>query len=231
MPTLLITGANRGIGLELSKQFLESGWQVLATCRNPSNATELNALSDNYSELLTIHALDVAKEDQITALKETLADTPIDILFNNAGVYGGESGDFGSSNTAVWLDTFNINVISPMKMMEAFVDNVEKGNKKLIASMSSKMGSMSDNGSGGAYAYRSSKAALNSVMTSAHHDLKTKGISSIILHPGWVRTDMGGPNGELSVEESATQLLKILINASIEDSGKFFDIDGSLIAW
>ena len=231
MPTLLITGANRGIGLELSKQFLDSGWQVHSACRNPDNATELNSLTDKHSELLTIHALDVAKEEQITHLKEKLTDTPIDILFNNAGVYGGESGDFGSSNKAVWLDTFNINVISPMKMMEAFVDNVEKSNLKIIASMSSKMGSMADNGSGGAYAYRSSKAALNSVMTSAHHDLKTKGITSIILHPGWVRTDMGGPNGELSTEESATQLLAILSNTSIKDSGKFFDIDGSVIPW
>ncbi len=231
MPTLLITGANRGIGLELCKQFLNLGWQVHAACRDPNNATRLSVLADKHPELLTVHTLDVSNTEQITALKTDIGDTPIDVLLNNAGVYGGESAEFGNSNTEVWLDTFNINVISPMKIMEAFVDNVANSEQKIIASMSSKMGSIADNTSGGSYAYRSTKTALNTVMVSAAHDLKPKGITALMLHPGWVRTDMGGPNGELSVEESATSLRKTLTNASIKDTGKFFEIDGSIIPW
>lgn len=231
MSTLLLTGANRGLGLELCKQFLQSGWKVIATCRNPNNATRLSVLVDKYPEHLTVYALEVSNSDQIAELKTKIGETPIDILFNNAGVYAGESNEFGSSNTEVWLDAFNINVISPMKMMETFVDNVAKGDMKIIASMSSKMGSINDNSSGGSYAYRSTKAALNSVMVCASYDLKPKGIAAIMLHPGWVRTDMGGPNGELSVEESATSMRETLTKATIRDTGKFFDIDGSIIPW
>ncbi|MEH6456591.1 MAG: SDR family oxidoreductase [Cocleimonas sp.] len=231
MPTLLITGANRGLGLELCTQFLDLGWQVHASCRNPDSATRLSVLADKHPQLLTTHALDVSQSEQISDLKTQLGDMPIDILFNNAGVYAGESAEFGHSNTEVWLEAFNINVISPMKMMEAFVDNVANSKHKIIGSMSSKMGSISDNSRGGSYAYRSTKTALNMVMMNAAHDLKAKGIAAVILHPGWVRTDMGGPNGELSVEESATSLRNILTNASIEDTGKFFDIDGSIIPW
>ena len=116
-------------------------------------------------------------------------------------------------------------------MMEHFVENVAMSDRKIIASMSSKMGSIDDNTSGGSYAYRATKSALNSVMVSASHDLRHLDITALILHPGWVRTDMGGPNGEISVEESATMLCKILDNCTIEDSGKFFDIDGSTIPW
>ena len=231
MPTLLITGANRGLGLELCKQFLQSDWKIIATCRNPDNATRLSVLVDKYPELLSVYALEVSNIEQITELKTQIGETHIDILLNNAGVYAAESGEFGTSNTEAWLDAFNINVISPMKMMEAFVENVANSDMKIIASMSSKMGSISDNSSGGSYAYRSTKAALNSVMVCASHDLKPKGIAAIMLHPGWVRTDMGGPNAELSVEESATSLRETLTKATLKDTGKFFDIDGSIIPW
>lgn len=231
MPTLLITGANRGLGLELCKQFLQLDWTVHAACRNPDNATRLSVVADKYPDQLTLHTLDVSNHQQIKDLKKKIGEKPIDVLFNNAGVYAGESAEFGSSNTDVWLDAFNINVISPMKMMEAFVDNIASSEMKIIASMSSKMGSISENSSGGSYAYRSTKSALNSVMVCAAHDLKAKGITALILHPGWVRTDMGGPNGELSVEESATNLIKTIGKASIKVSGKFFDIDGSIIPW
>lgn len=231
MPTLLITGANRGLGLELTKEHLKLGWQVHATCRSPNAATKLKALRNSESGSLTIHKLDVSNEQQIIDLKSELTDTPIDVLFNNAGVYAAASGEFGKSDATVWLNSFNINVISPMKMMEAFVDNVASSDKKIIATMSSKMGSINDNTSGGCYAYRSTKTALNSVVMSASLDLKDRGITVLALHPGWVRTDMGGPNGELSVEESAAGLLNNLNNTSIKDSGSFFDVDGTIIEW
>ena len=231
MPTLLITGANRGIGLELCKQYLEADWKVHATCRDPDNATRLSVLADKYPDTLTIHTLDVRNTDQITDLKNQLGDLAIDVLFNNAGIYAAEAGDFGSTDTEVWLDAFKVNVISPMKMVEAFSNNVANSDKKIIANMSSKMGSIADNGSGGSYAYRSSKSALNSTMKSAAHELKDNGITVLLLHPGWVRTTMGGPNGELSSEESANSLRKTLDKATMKDTGKFFDIDGSIIPW
>ena len=231
MPTLLITGANRGIGLELCEQYLRDNWKVIATCRSAESATELAALNSQFPDTLSIHSLNVADHSQITTLKNVLGDIPIDVLFNNAGVYAGDSAEFGHSDTNVWLDAFNINVISPMKLMEAFVDNVANSEQKTIANMSSKMGSISDNGSGGSYAYRSTKTALNSVVVSAARDLKSRGITALALHPGWVRTDMGGPNGELSVAESAALLRKTIANSSITDSGSFFDIDGSIIPW
>jgi len=231
MPTLLITGANRGIGLELTKEYLKLGWQVHAACRDPDSALALKAIQQANSENLYIYKLDVSNTQQISALKSEIGNTPIDILFNNAGVYAANSSEFGKTDTQVWLDSFNINAISPMKMMETFVENVANSDKKIMANMSSKMGSNSDNTSGGSYAYRSTKTALNTVVVSASHDLKSKGITVLALHPGWVRTDMGGPNGELSVEESTAGLLNNVNNATLSDSGSFFDIDGSIIDW
>jgi len=231
MPTLLITGANRGIGLELSKHYLSQGWQVHACCRNPKDANALNDLAQQYEELLTVHALEVTNEKQMDALKESLLNKPVDILLNNAGVYALGASQFGKTDDKAWDEAVSVNLVAPMKMMEHFVENVSISDKKIIASMSSKMGSMDDNGSGGAYAYRATKAALNAVMVSAAHDLRHLDITALILHPGWVRTDMGGPNGEISSEESAQMLAKILDNCSIEDSGTFFDIDGSTIPW
>ncbi len=231
MSTLLITGANRGIGLELSKHYLSQGWQVHGCCRNPKEANALNDLAQQYEELLTVHALEVTNEKQMDALKESLLNKPIDILLNNAGVYALGASQFGKTKDEAWDEAVSVNLVAPMKMMEHFVENVSISDKKIIASMSSKMGSMDDNGSGGAYAYRATKAALNAVMVSAAHDLRHLDITALILHPGWVRTDMGGPNGEISAKESARMLAKILGNCGIEDSGTFFDIDGSTIPW
>jgi len=230
MPTLLITGANRGIGLELSKQYLNNNWDVHACCRNPDTAKDLKQLADDYNGL-TIHTLDVSQEEQMHALKKALDDQPIDMLINNAGVHALGASQFGQGNDQAWEEAVAVNLIAPMKMMEHFVENIANSDKKIIASMSSKMGSMDDNGSGGAYAYRATKAALNAVMVSAAQDLRHLDITALILHPGWVRTDMGGPHGEISVEQCGTMLCKILDNCTIEDSGKFFDIDGSIIPW
>lgn len=231
MPTLLITGANRGLGLELTKEYLKLGWQVHAACRDPDSALALKAIQQANPDHLKVYKLDVSNDQQIEQLKTELTDEAVDILFNNAGVYAAKSGEFGKTDRETWIDSFNINVVSPMKIMEAFVDNVANSDKKIMANMSSKMGSIADNTSGGSYAYRSTKTALNTVVMSASHDLKSKGITVLALHPGWVRTDMGGPNGELSVEESAAGLLNNLNNATLKDSGSFFDVDGSIIDW
>ena len=230
MPTLLITGANRGIGLELCNQYLNEGWDVHACCRKPKKAKALNKLADK-NKALTIHELEVTKDKQMDVLKKALKGKPVDILINNAGVHALGASQFGKTDDKAWEEAVAVNLLAPMKMMEHFVENIAMSDKKIIASMSSKMGSMDDNGSGGAYAYRATKAALNAVMVSAAHDLRHLDITALILHPGWVRTDMGGPHGEISVEESCTMLRKILSECDITDSGKFFDIDGTVIPW
>jgi NAD(P)-dependent dehydrogenase (short-subunit alcohol dehydrogenase family) len=228
--TILITGSNRGIGLELAHQYAAQGWQVLACCRRPDQATALNRLGDKFPNI-TLHTLDVAQQDQVQKLAAHLQDCPIDILFNNAGIYGPYDAVFGNTDEARWLECLHTNVIAPMKMMEAFLTHVAASKHKLIAAMSSKMGSMADNGSGGSYIYRSSKAALNAVMKSAAIDLEPRGVKVAILHPGWVQTDMGGPNAEITVAESVGRMREILGTITPENSGTFFDIDGSIIPW
>lgn len=232
MLNILLTGTNRGIGLELTRQYLADGWRIYACCREPSKADTLNALAASSKGQVTVHTLDISSDEQRRALAAELSGVPLDILFNNAGVYGNPSYQgFGQSNVADWQRTLDINVIAPMQMMELFAENVAVSNLKIVANVSSKMASMGDNGSGGAYIYRSSKAALNAISVSAAKNLAERGIKIAVLHPGWVRTDMGGENGELSVEESANALRKNLAPMSEADSGRFMDTDGTTIPW
>ncbi|TNF37915.1 MAG: SDR family oxidoreductase [Gammaproteobacteria bacterium] len=228
--TILITGSNRGIGLELVRQYARDGWRVFACCRHPQSADKLNALAKSGSDI-HVYALDVSDSRQIHALAQQLKGEPIDILMNNAGIYGPDEARFGNTDEAAWLECFRINTIAPMKMIEAFVEHVAASKRKLIATMSSKMGSMADNGSGGSYIYRSSKAAVNAVMVSAAIDLKPRQIKVAILHPGWVLTDMGGPQAEITVETCVNNLQHNLDKVTLSNSGSFFDIDGSVIPW
>jgi len=227
--TLLITGANRGIGLALTRLYAQEGWQIHACCRHPEQADDLLRLAGDYPGL-SLHALDVAESDQIRTLARQLSG-PIDILCNNAGIYGPADTRFGHTDEQAWLECLRVNCIAPMKMAEAFVEQLASSQRKTLANLTSKMGSMADNGSGGSYLYRSSKAALNAVMKSAALDLRPRGIKVALLHPGWVKTDMGGPNAEISTAQSASQMRTILEQMRLEDSGTFYDIDGSLIPW
>lgn len=229
--TVLITGANRGIGLELVRQYAEEGNQVIACCRVPAKAEALRRLAAANPGRLDIVALEVTDADQIRQLATRLRGRPIDILLNVAGVIGQDDEVFGETDESLWLQAFRINTIAPLKIMEALMDNVAASRRKVVAAMSSKMGSMADNGSGGYYVYRSSKAALNAVMKSAALDLRSRGISVVILHPGWVKTDMGGPDAEITPQQSVLQLRRILDRVSLRDSGSYFDIDGSIIPW
>jgi len=227
--TLLITGANRGIGLALTRLYAQEGWQIHACCRHPEQADDLLRLAGDYPGL-SLHALDVAESDQIRTLARQLSG-PIDILCNNAGIYGPADTRFGHTDEQAWLECLRVNCIAPMKMAEAFVEQLASSQRKTLANLTSKMGSMADNGSGGSYLYRSSKAALNAVMKSAALDLRPRGIKVALLHPGWVKTDMGGPNAEIRTAQSASQMRTILEQMRLEDSGTFYDIDGSLIPW
>ena len=228
-PTVLITGANRGIGLEFTKQYAADGWQVLACCREPNKADALNTLANQFAKNITVYALDVADFSQIEALAETLAGHPIDVLINNAGVY--PDGSFGDTDAEAWALAFKINSMAPLKMAEAFASHVARSELKKIVTLSSKMGSVDDNTSGGSYLYRSSKCAVNMVMKSLSIDLKPYGIACAVLHPGWVQTDMGGPNGLINTQQSASGLRRVIEQLTLENAGRFIAYDGKEIAW
>jgi NAD(P)-dependent dehydrogenase (short-subunit alcohol dehydrogenase family) len=229
--TVLVTGANRGIGLELVHQYVQAGWRVHACCRRPEKAPELSRLAAAADGLLSIHPLDVTNATQLAALPGILGAAPLDVLINNAGVYGQDDADFGNTDVAAWLETFHVNAIAPLKVMEALVSRVAASRRRIMACLSSKMGSMADNRSGGSYVYRSSKAALNAVVKSAAVDLMPRGVVVVALHPGWVKTDMGGPNAEIGVIESVRAMRHVLDTLTRSDSGRFIDIDGSTIPW
>jgi NAD(P)-dependent dehydrogenase (short-subunit alcohol dehydrogenase family) len=228
---VLITGANRGIGLEMVKFSMRQGWRVFACCRNPHNAHNLFNIAKLSSGQLSVHIADMMELATIQALSYELRNDPIDILINNAGVYGSNKNIFGTVDVADWLQTFQVNSIAPLKMVEAFAEQLLMGKRKLIACMSSKMGSMADNASGNSYIYRSSKAALNAVVKSLSIDLREQGIISVALHPGWVKTDMGGPDAEITTRECVELIFSNLMLLTIKDSGRFIDIDGSDILW
>jgi NAD(P)-dependent dehydrogenase (short-subunit alcohol dehydrogenase family) len=226
--TALITGANRGIGLEFAKQYAEAGWNVLACCRDPQSAKALNTLAEIYHNL-KIYPLDVANFTQIESLASHLSNSTIDLLINNAGIYPDSS--FGDVDTDDWLEAFKINSIAPLKMATAFLPHIAKSQLKKIATLSSKMGSLDDNTSGGSYIYRSSKTAVNMVMKSLSIDLKPQGIALITLHPGWVQTEMGGPNGLINAQTSVAGLRNVIDHLNLSNTGRFIAYDGKEIPW
>ncbi len=232
MKTLLITGANRGIGLEFCKQYAAAGWRVLACCRDPHKADALNKLATRYLDLIRLHALSVTDHAQIEQLARTLSDESIDLLINNAGIYpAADKRGFGQTDYAEWMTAFNINTMAPLKMAEVFVQHIARSKLKLIVTITSQMGSIDDNGSGGSYLYRSSKAAANMVVKSLAVDLKDKGITSVAFNPGWVKTDMGGPNAMITVEQSVADMRKVIAGLTLADTGKFIGNDGAVIPW
>lgn len=227
MNTILITGANRGIGLEFVKQYLDDGDKVIATCREPSKAQGLSALSGP----LDVLSLDVTDVARIREVARTLRKTAIDVLINNAGVYGPRPAPFGSIDLDAWVETMRINAMAPLKMCEAFVEHIGSSKQRKIIAISSKMGSQGDNTSGGSYIYRSSKAALNAVMRSLAVDLEGRKISVAMLHPGWVRTDMGGSSAAIDVEQSVRAMREVIANLTLASSGRFYNYDGTEIPW
>lgn len=228
---VLITGASRGIGLEMVRYGMDQGWEVLACCRHPFQAEKLLSMAQLSNGRVSVHLADMSELATLQALAYELRNEAIDMLINNAGVYGSDRNSFGQVDVHDWLETFKVNSIAPLKMAELFVEQLSMGQAKVIACLSSKMASMADNGSGGSYIYRSSKAALNAVVKSMSIDLADKAIKCVALHPGWVKTEMGGPNAEISTRESVANMFAILRALQAEDSGRFIDIDGSDIPW
>jgi NAD(P)-dependent dehydrogenase (short-subunit alcohol dehydrogenase family) len=245
MPSVLITGANRGIGLAFARSFAADGWRVHACCRNPDGAEDLAALSADMAGAdmagadtagadtagaVTLYRLDVTDGPRIAGLSRELADEAIDVLVNNAGVMGPRTG-FGEIDYDGWLPVFETNTLAPMRMAEGFVEQVAKSGRKLIVNISSIMGSLGENAGGGAIIYRSSKAALNMVSKGLSVELAARGITVIVFHPGWVSTDMGGPNAAVTPGESVEGMRAVIEGVTPDDSGRFFNFDGREIQW
>jgi NAD(P)-dependent dehydrogenase (short-subunit alcohol dehydrogenase family) len=235
MPSVLITGANRGLGLEFARQYADAGWLVLAACRSPAHAQNLTALAGRSAGRVTLHPLDVARFDQIDALAGQLRGRAIDVLINNAGVgwpprppHDG----FGRTDYDEWTTVMRVNVLAPMKLCEALVENVTASQQKVIAMISSRLGSIEHAASSGNdHVYRSSKAALNMVTKMLAGYLEDRAIVPVALGPGWVRTDMGGSAAALSPEESVGGMRRLIANLKRADAGGFFTYQGDRLPW
>jgi len=229
MPSILITGANRGLGLEFARQYAEAGHRVFATARDPSAAKELASLAKEKPNV-SVHALEASDPASVASLARELKDEPLDILLNNAGVMGPKHQSLGQLDAEGMLDTFAVNTVAPLMLVQAFLPNVEKSQKKLLAAITSGMGSISDTG-GGAYAYRASKAALNMTFKNLAVDLKSRGVIAVVINPGWVQTDMGGKSAPIKIGDSIAAMRKVFDKVALEDSGKFLDFKGGTWEW
>ena len=231
MKKILVTGANRGLGLGLVKKFLKNNEKVICTTRNFSKSKELILCKEKYNDNLEICELDLLDKDSPNILSNFLGNEPIDLFINNAGVIGHSAQHFKSVSLNHWLEVLKVNLITPLLITQSIIKNIEKSSERKIYFISSKVGSIQDNKSGGMYVYRSSKTALNQIVKSLSIDLKPIGISVISLHPGWVRTEMGGPNALISVEESVNGMFGVISNTNISNSGQFLNYDGTEIPW
>lgn len=231
MTTVLITGTNRGVGLALTRLYAADGAEVIACCRSPESADALNQLTAACNRRVQIMQLDVADETSIASLKHALGDRPIDIVINNAGMSDPSARSPDRIDTEIWMKTLRVNALGPMLVAYALRDNLRRGSEKKLAAISSNFGSTSSAG-GGSYAYRASKAALNNGMRGLSRDWACDGILVAILHPGWVRTAMGGGEvAAVSAEESASGLSRRIAELTPATSGSFQDYRGSPIRW
>lgn len=218
--TIVITGANRGIGLALAEHWKARGDRVLAVCRQASTA-----LVDSGVEI--IDGVDVSTADGVSNLSSALGDTSVDILYNNAGIMLSETVD--EMDFEQMLQQLKVNTLGPLRVTMALLNNLHQGSK--VGLMTSRMGSIADNTSGKKYGYRISKAGLNAAGKSLALDLHDRGIAVAILHPGWVQTDMTGNSGNLTVDEAASNLIARMDELSLENSGTFWHSDGSVLPW
>ncbi|MFO2625237.1 SDR family oxidoreductase [Legionella pneumophila serogroup 1] len=223
MKTALITGANRGIGLEFSRQLKKKGYYIIGCSRNPEQADNLKQFADEVIKL------DVTNDNDITSMVKTLNNRPIDLLVNNAGTSGEQGVTVGNVNRENFMNVLNVNCISVVKICDALLPNIKSSEEKSILAISSRMGSISDNEQGRSYAYRSSKAALNCAFAI---DVESTGVHVMLIHPGWVKTDMGGPNGLVEVQASVSGMLEqVQKNMSKSHAEVLQRFDDDTIAW
>lgn len=229
MPTALVTGASRGLGLEFVRQYAGAGWTVHAGARDPDAAPllrEAATLGDVHC-----HRLDVADRDQIAALADRLSGQPVDLLINNAGLWAGEDEGYGRVTDDLWMEEFRVHVFGTMAMCEAFVDNVAASDRKQIVNISSGNGSLAWDANVSDYAYNTSKAALNMIGRSMAVDLADRGIIVVAYSPGFVATDMSGPDADLSPAESIGALRQLIESLTPADTGTFRRYNGETIPW
>jgi NAD(P)-dependent dehydrogenase (short-subunit alcohol dehydrogenase family) len=224
MPTVAIAGASRGIGLELIRQFSAGGWRAVGTVRDMAKGA---AVSEAGGE---VHLCDVTDAASVARLGQSLAKDAIDILVCNAGIYGPRDWALGQTDFAAWEQVMRTNLFAPLRVVEALLEPVARSKNKTIGLMSSRMGSIAQS-SGDSVIYRTSKAALNALGKNLSVMLAPRGVNVVCLHPGWVRTDMGGPSAAISVEESAAGLKKVLTGVGPATTGKFLNYDGNEFPW
>ena len=231
MPAVLITGASRGLGFEVATQYAVEGWRVIACCRKPEDAIALKKLAPSARDMVSVVAMDVANNDTVRNAALTLKDVVVDILINSAGIAGVPQQSTGQIDYASWARVLDVNTMGPLRVIEAFTDNLARSERRLVVTITSGMGSLADNTSGGSIAYRSSKAAVNMAMRSAAIDLAPRGITCVLINPGWVKTDMGGPDATLSPQQSVSAMRRLIETLGPNDSGKFYNYDGREYPW
>ena len=224
-PVILITGANRGIGLALAEKFHSQGYKVIATARKPEQAVELKKLG------VQVEKLDITSAESVSQLSKKLSHQPIDILLNNAGIGGHSTQNFESLDIDKLAKVLDVNSLGALRVIQGFLPNLRKSQTKVIANISSRMGSIEENKSGGVLGYRASKTALNSFNKSLSIEYAAQGFTFVVLHPGWVRTDMTSERATYSTMESAEKLYQVLSHLKQKDNGKFFDLHGNEIGW
>ena len=227
--TVLITGANRGIGLGLTRLFLSAGYQVLAAARNPDGARDLWELESEYKGRCRLLSLDVADPTSIKQLARELRGQRLDILINNAGVYPDAGLTFDRLTTDDFMKAFTVNTLGPIQVTQALLPNLRTGTPRVVAVVSSRMGSIADNTSGGAYAYRISKAAVDMFVKTLSND--EPDLIAVALHPGWVKTEMGGSAAPVEVDDATAGLYHVLTSLKPGDTGRFIDFTGKDIPW
>lgn len=220
----VVTGANRGLGLELCRQLKQAGATVIGTARDPQSAIDLRTLE------VQVEALDVADSDSVAAFSERLGDSPVDLLINNAGV-GGAGEGISNLDIEDVASKLSVNTLGAIRVTQVLMPHLRRGEGRKIAHVTSRMGSIGDNGEGGYYGYRISKAALNMFNRSLAVELVGQGFVCVVLHPGWVRTQMGGSSAPQTPEVSARGMLQIIGRLRRQDTGRFYDYKGTEIAW
>jgi NAD(P)-dependent dehydrogenase (short-subunit alcohol dehydrogenase family) len=225
MSTVLVTGAGRGLGLEFAKQYVADGWRVIATVRDPKKASALQALGSG----VTLHRLDVRDFKATAELGRELAGEAIDVVIANAGVSPGHRISIAEVDEDAWLETFAVNSVAPMALAGALLPALKRGEGKKLIAVTSRMGSIAENTAGGSYPYRASKAALNAAWHSLANDHRE--VIAVVLHPGWVRTDMGGSGAPVGPKDSIEGMRRVIAGLKPVDSGKFFDFEGKELPW
>ena len=231
MSSVLITGANRGLGLEFAAEYAADGWQVFAACRSPAAAEKIKDLARKTGDRVSVVAMDVTDMGSIRNAAVQLKDAAIDVLINNAGIGGPRGQTTGNVDYEAWGHILDVNTMGPLRVLEAFIEQLARSERKLVVTITSGMGSIGDNTSGGSIPYRSSKAAVNMVMRSAAIDLAPRHITCVLLSPGWVKTNMGGPGARLTPQQSVSAMRGLIAKLRPGDSGKFFHYDGREYPW